>query len=341
MSTSIKFLRAEGGKQSVFGTAVAPDFKMPFEGAYTDEQTEHSATWDSGFWTPTTIVEKTSDYAGLTFNGAMFFELLPVFLSAGFDDLDPTGVGPFAYDYELTPAAVGAPSPYTFYLGGNENIGGTGPAVRIQDAYLRSMTLAFSIGSKELTVQSQWFGKSVDDNAGAGRAFIGAALPTPLGMMKGLLSTLEIQDAATTGSDFTTMTAFDCSLLDWQLVINTGLMPMWAAEENALTYCGFRHEAPSITFAPTLRTNSTNYGLVKAKANARTYQELMLTMNGASSRQVKWMMTGRWLPNFIAHERNNNEVVMSPTFQLETPHTQVTTPHWFGWELDTAWSHGA
>jgi hypothetical protein len=269
----------------------------------------------------------------------MFFELLPVFLSAGFADLTPTGADPYIYDYELIPATVGTPSPYTFFFGGNEAIGGTGPAIRIQDGYLQKMVLAFNINSKELTVQSDWFGLSVDDNSAAGRAFIGAALPTPLGMMKGLLSVLEIQDAATTGSDFATMTAFDCSLLDWSLSIDTGLRPQWAAEENALTYCGYYHEAPVITFAPTIRTNATNYALVKGKANSRTYQEIMLTLNGASSRQVKWQMTGRWLPNFIAHTRGSGEVVMSPTFQCATPYTQVTTPHIFGWELDTKWSH--
>lgn len=339
MSTSQKFMRAEAGKQSVFGTAVTPDFKLPFTGEYADMQTEQSAAWDSGTWTPVEIVEKTSDYATFKLSGAMFFELLPVFLSAGFADLSPTGSNPYAYDAELNPAAVGAPSPYTFYFGANEAIGGTGPAVRIQDAYLQKMVLSFNLNSKELTVQSDWFGKSVDDNSGAGRAFIGAALPTSLGMMKGMLSALEIQDAATTGSDFATMTAFDCSLLDWSLNIDTGLRPQWAGEENALTYCGYYHEEPVVTFQPTIRTNATNYALVKGKANSRTFQELMLTMNGATSRQVKWQMTGRWLPNFTAHSRAGGEVVMSPTFQCKTPHTQTTTPHMFGWELDTQWSH--
>lgn len=342
MSTSVKFLKAEAGKQSVFGTPVTPTFKLPFAGEYMDDQTEHNAEWDAGFWTPTSIVEKTSDYASFKLNGAMFFELLPVFFNAGFSNLTPVGAGPlYAYDYEINPAAVGAPSPYTFYFGGNENIGATGPAVRISDAYLSKMTLAFSLNSKELTIQSEWFGKSVDDNAGAGRAFIGSAVPGPLGMMKGLLSTLEIQDAATTGSDFTTMTAFECSILDWTLTIDTGLRAKWGAENNALTYCGYYHEAPVATFAPVIRTTSANYALVKAKANARTYQELLLTLNGASSRQLKLMMTGRWLANFSAHGRTNNEVTMSPTFQVETPYTMVTTPHWLGWELDTLLSIAA
>lgn len=339
MSTSQKFLKAEAGKQSVFGTAVSPDFKLPFTGEYADAQTDHSAEWDAGFWTPTEIVEKTSDYATFKLSGAMFFELLPVFLSAGFADLSPSGSDPYTYDYELTPTAVGAPSPYTFLFGGNEAIGGTGPAIKIQDGYLQKFVLSFNLNSKEVTIQSDWFGQAVNDNSGAGFAFIGSALPTPLGMMKGLLGALNIQDAATTGSDFTTMSAFACSLLDWTLTVDTGLRPQWAADNNALTYCGFYHEAPSITFTPTLRTTSANYALVKAKANARTFQEVELVLNGASSRQVKWQMTGRWLPNFGAHDRANGEVVMKPTFQAATPYTQVTTPHLFGWELDTKWSH--
>jgi hypothetical protein len=339
MSTSVKFLKAEAGKQTAFGTPVSPDFKLPFTGAYTDAQEEQVAEWDAGFWTPTAIVEKTADMATISLSGAMFFELLPVFLSAGFGDLTPGGAGPYDYDDELDPAAVGAPIPYTFLLGGNEALGGTGPAVKIQDAYLRTMSLSFSISNRQVTVQSEWFGLSVNDNAGAGFAFIGAALPTSLGMMKGLLAALDIQDAATSGGDFATMTAFECSLLDWTLNIDTGLRPKWAAEENALTYCGYYHEVPAVTFTPTIRTDSTNYALVKAKANARTFQELMLTLNGDASRQVKWQMTGRFLPNFTAHGRANNEVVMSPTFRAETPYTQTTTPHMFGWELDTLWSH--
>lgn len=339
MSTSIKFLKAEAGKQSAFGTAATPDFKLPFMGEYSDEQTEHVAEWDNGTWTPLEIVEQTSDFAKFKLSGAMFFELLPVFLSAGFADLTPGGADPYTYDAELNPAAVGAPSPYTFLFGGNEAIGGTGPAIKIQDGYLQSMTLAFNINSKELTVQSEWFGASVNDNSGAGFAFQGAALPTPLGMMKGLLGALDIQDATTTGGDFATMTAFDCALLDWSLKIDTGLRPAWSADQNDTVYCGYYHEAPAITFTPTVRTNSTNYALIKTKADARTYQEQMLTLNGASSRQVKWQMTGRWLPNFMAHGRANNEVVMQPTFQCATPYTQVTTPHLFGWELDTKWSH--
>lgn len=341
MSTSIKFLRVEAGRQSAFGTAVTPTLKLPFTGEYADEQTEHTAEWDQGTWTPTEIVEKTSDFATFKLSGAMFFELLPIFFSAGFDALTPSGDGPYTYDDELNPAAVGTPIPYTFFFGGKENLGGTGPAIRIRDGYLRQMVLSFNMNSKDLTVQSDWFGASIDDNSGAGFAFQGLSLPSSLGMMKGLLGALEIQDATTTGGDFATMTAFDCALLDWRLTIDTGLRPAWAADQNDLAYCGYYHEAPMVSFAPTIRTTSTNYALLKTKANARTYQELMLTLNGASSRQAKLQMTGRWLPNFVAHGRGTNEVVMQPTFQCARPYTQVTTPHFFGWELDTQLEHPA
>jgi hypothetical protein len=77
---------------------------------------------------------------------------------------------------------------------------------------------------------------------------------------------------------------------------------------------------------------------VAAKAKARTYQELELVINGSNSRQLRLQLTGRWNPNITAHGRSNNEVVMNGSFMVETPHTQTTTPHYFGWELDTALS---
>lgn len=335
MSTSTKFLKGEAGKQSVFGTPVSPTFKLPFTGEYADAQEDHSAEYDSGAWTPITIVGKVSDHATFTLNGTAFFELLPLFLNAGFGDITPSGEGPYVYDDELDPSAVGAPIPYTFFFGGNEAIGGTGPAVRIADAYCQSFSLAWSMSAKQIALQSTWFGRSVDDNSGAGFAFIGSGLPAGIEMMKGLLASLNIQDAASTGSDFTTMTAFDCALLDWTLAVNTGLQPMWSGDKNALTYCGYYHQAPVTTFTAALRTTSANYALVAAKAKARTYQELELTLNGAGSRQLKAQLTGRWLPSVTAHGRSGNEVVMNGVFQAETPHTQVTTPHYLSWELDT------
>ena len=336
MATSVKLLKGEAGKQSVFGTAVSPTFKLPFVGEYQDAQEDHSAEYDSGFWTPVTIVGKVADHGTFNLRGTAYFELLPMFFNAGFDAITPSGAGPYVYDDEVVPSTPGAPIPYTFRFGGGEAIGGTGPTVQIADAYCQSFTLAFSMSAKALTINSTWFGRSIDDNSGAGRAFIGSNLPASIEMMKGLLGALNIQDAATTGSDFTTMTAFQCSLLDWTLAVDTGLRPQWAADNNALTYCGYYHQAPVITLAAAIRTTSSNYALVAAKAKARTYQELELIINGSNSRQLRLQLTGRWNPNVTAHGRANNEVVMNGSFMVETPHTQTTTPHYFGWELDTA-----
>jgi hypothetical protein len=90
-----------------------------------------------------------------------------------------------------------------------------------------------------------------------------------------------------------------------------------------------------VEFAASYRTTATNYALIKAKADARTYQELMFTLTGNNSAQWINKITGRFLANFTAHSRANDEVVMSPTFRAGTPHAQTTTPHFYGWELDT------
>ena len=37
------------------------------------------------------------------------------------------------------------------------------------------------------------------------------------------------------------------------------------------------------------------------------------------------------------HDRNREEVIVKPTFQVETPEVQVTTPHWMIWAIDTQW----
>lgn len=339
MSTTTKFLAGFAGKQTVFGTAVAATFKLPFMGEYEDAQEEHSAEYDSGFWTPVTIVEQVAQHARFTLNGAGFFELLPVLLNAGHDHITVSGVGPFVFDDAVAPSAVGVPRPYTFFFGGNEALGGTGPMVRIRDGHLESFQLAGNINTKEVALSSQWFGALVDSNSNAGFTKPSSALPSPLGMMKTLLATLEVQDATTTGGDFLTMTATDKALLDWTFACDFGLRPQWSADENLLTYSGVRHVMPVATFAAAIRTTATNYALVKAKADARTFQELMLTLNGANSEQLKLKMTGRWLPGVTAHSRVNDEVVMNGTFQVETNYLQVTTPHWLSWELDTNWTH--
>lgn len=342
MSTSINFLKSEAGKQALFGTAVAPDFLMPFTGTYQDVGDFHEAPVDSGRWVPVTFIDRVSNFARFSFQGAAFFELLPVFLSAGFADLTPGGAGPYTYDHTLDLASPGAPSPYTFRFGGDEDIGGTGPAVQIQDSFCERVQLSGNANDRSVTLQSDWFGADVDDNSGAGYAFAGAALPAPLGMMRFPFSTLEYQDATTTGGDFLTMTAFACTLLDWTLNIRTGIAPKWAADANQLEYCGVRIDTPLVEFTATLRTDATSYANVMAKANADspTYQELQFTQVGAGSRQAIWQMTGRWLPLRSAHDRSNNEVVMNnAVFRASGYPSQTTTPHAFGWELDTLWSH--
>jgi hypothetical protein len=201
------------------------------------------------------------------------------------------------------------------------------------------MTLAGNLNSKEISLQSDIFGLGVDDNSGAGRAFAAVGLPSPLGMMKTLLGAIGSKNAGTTGGSFSGLTALSCVLLDWSWTFNTGLQPKWAADGNALTYCGVRNTEPSIEFTPTIRTNATTYAAIKAKADAYTYQELQFTLTGDNSRSWVINMTGRWLPNFTAHGRANDEIVMQPTFRVETPHTQTTTPHWLSWTLATQWSH--
>lgn len=341
MSTSTKFLKAECGQQSAFGTVNAsPNVKLPFTGEYEDLQEEHEAEWDQGTWTPLSIVEQVAGYAQITLSGVMFFEFLPIIHNMGWGNVNAVDeTTHYQYDGSVSPSAVGSPIPYTFLLGGNEAIGGTGPAIRIQDAYVESYTLAGNMNSKEVALSATLFGLQVDDNADAGYAFIGAALPSNLGMMKTLKTGVNYQDATATGGDFATMTALACAMLDWSLTFNTGLVAKWASDQNQLTYCGVRHVEPSVEFTPTIRTDATTYAAIKAKADARTFQEIQINLTGDAQRALAYNLTGRWLPNFIAHSRSDDEVVMQPTFRVSTPHTQTTTPHFLSWTLDTEWEH--
>lgn len=338
----VGFLQVQAGKQTVFGTDVDPDFQMPVVGVYTDAQEMHTAEWDSGVWTKLTIVDVVGQFARFTLNGVLFYEMLPVLFNAGFDEMTPTGGGdgPHVYTGSAAPGAEGDPIPYTFRFGGNDGGGGAESAVEIRDAHMEQLNLVHNLNVKAVLFESEWFGAFVDDASGAGYELIAATVPYPLGMVNGLKSTLEIQDAGTTGGDFETITAFECSLLDWQLSIDTGLRPAWSGDKNQLTYCGPRVETPSCAFSPILRTSGTNYAITKTKADLRAFQELQLTFAGEDNRQAIFQMTGRWLPNFEAHDRSRNEVVMQPTFQVETPHTQTTTPHWLSWQFDTQWEHG-
>ncbi len=335
-----KFARAEAAKQTVFGTAASSGhFLVPAVGEYTDAQEHVTAVWDRGTWTTTEIVERVAQYATFTTEGAGFFELLPVFFSAGFADMPPEGSNPYYYDEVIAPTNQGVPQPYTWLFGSREAIGGTGPASRIQDSYCQEIVLTGNINTKEVTVRSSWFGLYVDDNSGAGYAMTDAALPTPLGMMRTLLGAIAVQDAAAAGNNFGSLTAITNSMLDWSLTIRTGLEPLWVSDSNQITYAGVRWVEPTLTFAPTFRANSTVYPLVRSKYDTRTYQELRLTLTGDSSRQVIFKVTGRWTAVPSATNRGEGEQVLKPVFTAATPHTQTSAKHWLGVEIDTLWSH--
>ena len=340
MSTSVKFMKSEAGMQTAFDTAATTNFKLPWTGEYEDLQEDHAAEYDAGTWTPNTIAAKVANYAALRFSGTAFYEYMPVIHNLAWTATGPTDQTTYQqYDASVSVSAVGAPRPYTFLLGGKELLGATGPAVKIQDAYCQSYTLSGGINEKAIQLTAELFGLSVNDNAAAGFAFADSALFSPVGMMKSLTAVVKYKTAGTTGGSFVTMNPLSCVLLDWQMTFNTGLMPKWAADQADLSYCGVRHAAPSIEIATTIRTDATTYAAIKAKADARTFQEIEFFWTGDDQRALKYQFTGRFLPNFIAHSRSEDEVVMQPTFRVETPHTQTTTPHWFGWQLDTEYSH--
>lgn len=327
-STSVRFLKMQVGRQSAHGTAVTPTIQIPVVGDYTDERKIYSAQFDAGTWTETEISSINAYLSSLKCTGEGFFEMLPIWLSAAFENVTPSGT--YIHDYAISPAAVAAPKPLTALLGAvGTNIGGTGPAVKIKDCYVSQIVLSGNVTSenKEVTTEVSLFGGEVDDNSGAGYAFAEVNMLPNLQPMKALLGGLNIDDAGTTGGVFTTMTAFTGSLLDWKLTINPGIAPLWSGEDNDLNFIGLKYSQPVITFTPTIRTSATNYALVKAKYNARTYQELELTINGTSASFVA-QLTGRWTMCPSGHARNNDEVVMQPTFTAKTPYTQTTTPHY-------------
>jgi hypothetical protein len=78
--------------------------------------------------------------------------------------------------------------------------------------------------------------------------------------------------------------------------------------------------------------------VTKVKSNLRTFQELRLSLFGTDNRRLILTMTGRWLPKFVAHDRSREEVVMKPTFQVGTPASQTTTPHWLSYDSFSRWS---
>lgn len=334
----VTFFRVQAAQQSAFGTAVEPAFALPVVFDYQQGDVEQLAQWDEGSWTPLEIMELVASFATFKLRGVLCYELLPVLLNAGFGAMTPSGMGPYSYAGSGGPSAVGAPSPYTFRFGGNQGSGGS--MVQIADAYLNSLTLTFNLNDKIVTFESEWFGRFVDDNGGAGYAPAAVALPDGLRMVNGLLATVGVQDATATGGVFDDLTAFECALIEWQLQIDTGLRPAWSADKNALTYCGVRHEEPSAVWSPHLRTTLDNYALVLTKAQQRTYQELQIALSD-TDRALTLQMTGRFVGKTNAHERTRGEVVMKPTFVVRTSHDQVNSSHWMDWAITAGWEHGA
>jgi hypothetical protein len=326
---SESFLKAQVGKQAVFGTAVTPTIQAPVTGDYKDGQEHHEAPYDSGRLTPTVIVAQVYKHATLATKGTSFFEMLPVYLSSMYDSVTPSGTYTCTYLWSVT--GHGTPLPCTWLVGAvGENLGGTGPAVKVKDCYCDKLTLTGNINSRVVQAEGSWFGNSIDDNAGAGYAFAAVNELATLEPMNTLLGALKIKDAATTGGSFATMTSFATALLDWKLVIDPGIRPLNTSDGNAITFGGIRYEPPSVEFSGQIRTSATNYALVRAKYDARTFQELQLLISGSASRAATFNMTGRFTDVPTVHERGSTkEIVMPFTFKAQTPYTQITTPHWF------------
>jgi hypothetical protein len=323
-----RFLKAEVGLQTAFGTPVSPTIMVPLTGSYENQDVWHEAPYDSGTWTPTTIREKVQTAVQVSFRGTGIFEMLPVFFNSGYEDVAPSVT--YLHTYTINPAAVAVPKPLTARLGAvGTNIGATGPAMIASDLYLRSWRLSGNVtGDKSTAFEATMFGSLLNDSSGAGVAFIGSALPVTLETMKALKGTLNIEDAAVAGGAFATMTAFSGSLLDWEINGTTGIEPAFSGDGNILTFYGIKHVPPVHTMRIAIRTNATNYALIYGKANAGTYQELQYTLNGSGSRVFTCNLTGAFTECRTAHARNNNEVVMEATLTAQTPHTQTTTPHY-------------
>lgn len=323
-----RFLQAQVGLQTVFGTAVTPTIKVPYTGSYTCQDVWHEAPYDAGTWTPTTIRAKVLTEANATFRGSAIFEMLPVFWNSGYDDVAPTGT--YTHTYTITPTGVGVPAPLTGYFGAvGTNIGATGPAVVLKDLYVRSWRLSGNVaGDKNVGFECELFGTGVSDNSGAGTAFANVNLPGTLEVIKALKGSLNLDDAGTTGGVFTTMTALSASLLNWEIDGRTGIEPAYSGDGGDLAFVALKYTEPSLTMRMTVRLSSANYGLIYAKYADGVYQELQFTLSGSSNRELDIRMTGIFTECRTAHARSNNEVVMDATFVAQTPHTQIVSPHY-------------
>ena len=80
---SSKFNKAQVGLQTAIGTglaATAMSIQVPWKGMYEDRRQRHTAEYDAGTWTPTTIVADVGYETFATFEGTAFFEMIPAAL---------------------------------------------------------------------------------------------------------------------------------------------------------------------------------------------------------------------------------------------------------------------
>jgi len=324
------FLKAQVGLQTAHGTPVTPTIQVPWTVDYEDTREIHTAEYDAGTWTPTTIVAQVATSARVTIKGTAMFEMLPVLWNSGYADVAPAGT--YTHTYTIAPGAVGAPMPLSWEIGAvGASLGATGPAVKISDAYLESWTLSGNMNDKTITLEGEFFASTFDPGTGSnGYAFTASlVLPTGCEIMKYLGGQINVKDAGATGGSFTAMTALSGVVMDWKLTGKTGLKPKYSGDGNTTTFGGVTYEKPSLEYTPTLRTTTATVANILAKWTARTYQELQIVINGsAATEKLTANLTGRWTAVPTVHARENGEVVIKPTFTAQTPHTQVTTPHW-------------
>ena len=329
---SSKFNKAQVGLQTAIGTglaATAMAIQVPWKGMYEDRRQRHTAEYDAGTWTPTTIVADVGFETFATFEGTAFYEMIPVLLNSGFADVAPSVT--YLHTYVVSPSAVGVPMPLTALFGTvGTYIATTAPAVLLKDLFLKTLTLSANINDKAVMVKSEMFGSTFDDNTAAGYAFDSVTLPATMEVINGLKGVIRYQDAATTGGNFLTMTDFECSILDWELTIDTGIEPAYCLTDEATTWSALKYTSPSVEFKPIVRTTTATYAAIKAKADAKTYQELQLHLPGAVSpgSYLTINMTGLWDVVPTAHDEQDGEVVIKPTFRCQTSHLQTTTPHY-------------
>lgn len=326
---SSKFNKAQVGLQTAIGTAVDPTIQVPWKGTYEDKRQIHSAEYDAGTWTPTTIVALAGTETAAKFEGTAFFEMLPVLLNSGLADVSPSVT--YLHTYAVSPSAIATPKPLTALFGAvGTYIATTSAAVKLKDLFLKTLTLSANINDKIVMVSADMFGSTFDDNSAAGYPFIVAGLPATMEPINGLKGVIRYQDADTTGGNFLTMTDFECSILDWEFQLDTGIEPGYCLTDEATTWTALKYTQPVCTFKPIVRTTTATYAAIKAKSDARTYQEIQLEIPGSdpATRKLTINMTGRWDVVATAHDEQDGEVVIKPTFLVETPHTQTTTPHW-------------